>query len=227
MVDANLHFRRQVHRLREAVLIALALGLLLTLAARIASALAREGDWWLLPVCFLAGIVTADFATGSVHWLCDRFFTERTPLVGAALIRPFREHHVDPLAMVRHGLLELHGNSSIPVIGALGLVYCLPHDFAGPGRLVFDSWLLFLCSFSMATNQFHMWAHAPSAAPAVRWLQRRGIILSPEAHARHHAGRFDRSYCLTSGLLNPVLDRVDFFGRLERAIRSLSPATRA
>ena len=78
---------------------------------------------------------------------------------------------------------------------------------------------------SMATNQFHMWAHATSVPASVRWLQRLGLVLSPERHARHHCGEFDRSYCMTSGWLNPLLDRIDLFGRIERRIRGSSGAS--
>ena len=93
-------------------------------------------------------------------------------------------------------------------------------------RQGFDLWLLVFLVASLATSQFHMWAHATQAPAAVRWLQRKGVILSPARHARHHRGGFDRSYCMTSGLLNPVLDRIDFFGNLERGIRSLQRASR-
>jgi hypothetical protein len=31
---------------------------------------------------------------------------------------------------------------------------------------------------------------------------------------------------MTTGLLNPVLDRIDFFGRLERGVRALGSAVR-
>jgi ubiquitin-conjugating enzyme E2 variant len=215
-------------RVLEAVLIAVAAGLWIDLAAGAGRSLAGAGSgaWVALPAAAL-GVLAADFATGTVHWFCDRFFREQTPLVGPMLIRPFREHHRDPAAMTRHGLLELHGNSAIPVIAALLLARALPVVGAGSGggtwRAAFEVGLAVFLAASMATNQFHLWAHHPRPPRAVRWLQRRGIILSPERHALHHRGGFDRSYCMTSGLLNPWLDRVDFFGALERAIRRLPP----
>jgi hypothetical protein len=208
--------------LLDASLIALAGAMLLSLAVRSAESLHATGLWWLLPPSALAGLVCADFATGTVHWVCDRFFREDTPILGALLIRPFRDHHLDPEAMTRHGLLELHGNSCIPVIVALAAARLLPGEAQGVLRLGFDLWLGAFVAASMATNQFHMWAHAASVPSGVRWLQRRGLVLSPERHARHHCGEFDRSYCMTSGWLNPLLDRVDLFGRLERRIRSVS-----
>ncbi len=124
--------------------------------------------------------------------------------------------------MTRHGLLELHGNSCIPVVAALGAARLLGGEMPSVLRLVFDLWMGVFVAASMATNQFHLWAHAASVPASVRWLQRLGLVLSPERHARHHRGEFDRSYCMTSGMLNPLLDRIDLFGRLERRIRGTS-----
>jgi len=45
----------------------------------------------------LLGAVAADLASGVVHWACDTFFAEDTPVIGRALIFPFREDHRDPL----------------------------------------------------------------------------------------------------------------------------------
>ncbi len=212
---------RLARRSVDAGLVAAAVGLLLAQAARSLQGLQATEAWWMIPAAFVLGVLCADFATGAVHWFCDQFFNETTPLLGPALIRPFREHHVDPQGMVRHGLLELHGNSAIPVIAVLGAANLSESSPASPGGVALQLWLFFLCASSMATNQFHRWAHAPSVPGPVRWLQRHGVILSPERHALHHGGRFDRSYCMTSGWMNPLLDRIDFFGRIERGLRAL------
>jgi plasmanylethanolamine desaturase len=62
-------------------------------------------------IMLAAGYLLADLLTGLVHWFCDTFFDEATPLIGPGLIAPFREHHRDPLLMTRHGFLELTGSS--------------------------------------------------------------------------------------------------------------------
>ena len=80
-----------------------------------------------------------------------------------------------------------------------------------------------LCGFAagaLGTNLFHKWAHAEQAPSIVRWLQRRRLILSPDAHRVHHR-TYTGGYCVTSVWLNAVLDVVNFFGRAERAIRWL------
>lgn len=216
--------RFSANRLLDAVLIGAALALWLGLAADAVAALHESGRWWLLAPTALAGVLSADFASGAIHWFCDRFLAEDTPWIGPTLIQPFRDHHHDPAAMTRHGLLELHGNSSIPILTTLVVARALSGAGGVPAQLPVDLWLAFFLAASMATNQFHLWAHHPAPPSAARWLQKRGVILSPQRHALHHRGEFDRSYCMTSGLLNPLLDRVDFFGTLERAIRRLPGA---
>ena len=73
---------------------------------------------------------------------------------------------------------------------------------------------------ALGTNLFHKWAHAQRVPPGVRWLQKRGLILSPEAHHQHHSA-YTHGYCVTHGWMNVILDRFDFFGRAERFIRTV------
>ncbi len=207
--------------------------LLIVVTSLLAAALARDvlraslelEGFWVLPVGLLLGVVSADFATGAVHWFCDSFFAADTPVVGRALVAPFREHHDDPRGITRHGLLELHGNSCIPLIAVLLAARALPGAEGAPGLLV-QSGLLFFTLAATATNQCHKWAHEISPGPVVRWMQRAGLILSPEMHARHHRGEFRQSYCMTTGWMNPFLDRLRFFPRLEQGIRALDPSRR-
>ena len=79
----------------------------------------------------------ADWASGLAHWSCDTFFEEDTPLVGPAVIQPFREHHRDPLAMTRHGFLELNGSNCLRMVVPLAVAVwlCPPRQKAGPNLL--------------------------------------------------------------------------------------------
>jgi hypothetical protein len=71
---------------------------------------------------------------------------------------------------------------------------------------------------TVATNQFHKWAHQESPSAFARWLQRRRLVLEPQHHKRHHTQPFDVNYCITNGWLNPILSRLKFFRRLEAAL---------
>ena len=141
------------------------------------------------------------------------------------MIAPFREHHDDPQGITHHGILELHGNSCIPVIPLLLAALALP-DAASAAGLLAQSGLLCFALGALATNQCHRWAHEDSPGTAVRWLQRAGLCLSPAVHARHHRGDFRQSYCMTTGWMNPLLDRLRFFPRLEQGIRALNRSRR-
>ncbi len=189
------------------------------LAARVARATQSWTDFALLALAVPAGLLLADFVSGCAHWFCDRFFEEDTPVLGPLLIAPFREHHRDPLAMTRHGFLELNGNSALALAPLLAGTW-----IAGPATPVEGS--LFACAVLLsaslallATNQIHRWAHDAQAPRAVLWLQRRGWILPPQHHQRHHQPPHQRSYCITGGWLNSPLERIGWFARCERLLR--------
>jgi ubiquitin-conjugating enzyme E2 variant len=204
----------------ESVFIVAAIGLSARLATLVAPAALASDSWWMLPLAALLGVLCADLASGVLHWFCDTFFSERTPIIGPAFILPFREHHADPRGILRHGLVELHGNSSLAVALVLGVLWALPWDLSGQVGDFARAWLFCMAVATLATNQVHRWAHSEVPPAPARWLQRGGLILSPEGHARHHCGGFHRSFCITTGWLNPLLDRIDFFPRLERRFRS-------
>ncbi|MCZ6463626.1 MAG: kua-ubiquitin conjugating enzyme hybrid localization domain protein [Proteobacteria bacterium] len=163
------------------------------------------------------GYVLADGVSGVVHWAADRFFGPRTPILGPLLVRPFREHHHDPGAMAHHGFLEVSGNSCLVSIPLLGTLASLPAP-ASIGLAFLQAILLSLTIGVFGTNLFHKWAHTANVARPVAWLQRHGWILRPEHHAVHHGGDHDRAFCITTGWLNPLLDRWRFFWQLERLL---------
>ncbi len=167
----------------------------------------------------LLGYLAADLCSGTVHWFCDTFFEEDTPVIGRRVIWPFRDHHRDPLAIVRYRLLEQDGTSYVAVMAPLALAVFS----GGPGTSGSLGFVLHaaVCAFAVGTagtNLFHKWAHMPDPPAAIAWLQKRRLILSPERHALHHRTH-DRSYCVTSGWLNPLLDRSRLFAAVERVVR--------
>jgi hypothetical protein len=197
-----------------------AVGLLGLLGVRVWQGLAVTGAWWMVPAGALVGVLAADFSSGVVHWFGDTFFREESPVIGPMLIAPFREHHRDPEAIALHGQLELHGNSCLPVAVLLLAAVALMPDLSSPAWLLVYMWLFFFALAAGGTNQLHVWAHRRRVPALARALQRRRIILASDAHGLHHSGSFRRSYCITTGWMNPILDRIDFFPKLERGIRA-------
>jgi plasmanylethanolamine desaturase len=191
------------------------------LAARIALAANARGHLLSIGAGALAGYLVADLVSGIVHWFCDTFFSEDTPVIGRAFIHPFREHHRDPLAITRHGFLEVNGNNCLAL-----LILLVPLEL-GAAPIGARVPLLFLqmtatafCSFTFLTNQCHKWAHQKSVIPPVRWLQQSGILLSKSHHALHHRPPFAQAYCVTTGRMNPLLDRLQIFARIEDLVRA-------
>ena len=169
----------------------------------------------------LVGYVLADFASGFVHWACDRFGTETTPLLGPNFIKPFRHHHVDPKAITHHDFIETNGNNSIVTLPMMGMAWLIPVDV---------TWgvFAFTCFTSLAfwvflTNQFHKWSHQDlDEVPwIIKALQKSKIVMSVEHHQVHHTAPHDAYYCITSGWLNRPLDAIGFWTKAEALIEHI------
>ena len=195
----------------KACALAAACLLFIAVAVRLTAVVSTGGAVALLAVGVLAGYLLADFVSGTVHWFCDTFFAEDTPLIGRKVIRPFRDHHRHPAAITRYRLLEQDGTNYFLSIPLLWLAW-------RQGGVFFCATAWGFALGAMGTNLFHKWAHAERVPAGVRWLQRHRLILSPEAHAIHHR-MYTGGYCVTTGWVNVIADRIDFFGRAERLVR--------
>jgi len=184
--------------------------------------LAAQGRLWLIAPALALGMVAGDFVSGLVHWLADTYGSERTPIVGGSFIKWFRLHHVYPKDICTHGFINTNGNTCILV--APLVVLCLPFvwdEDVSATRSFSVLVVVLMAATTVATNQFHKWAHEDAPSLLARGLQKSRLILPPAHHSQHHAGPFDAHYCIANGWLNPLLDRVKFFGRLERALAKL------
>lgn len=195
------------------VSIVAAVALLALFAVRIVTNLAPA--WW-MPVAFLLGIAVADLGSGLVHWFADTWGDDDLPVIGHRLLKPFRLHHVDPDNFLRRSFIDANGDVAFATLPALLLLLLVPLDRAwGPAVAIAG---LGLCGVGMWTNQIHQWAHMPSPPGPVRVLQRCGLLLGQQAHAAHHAGAYDRHYCITTGWWNEPLEAMGFFRRAEAVI---------
>ncbi len=175
---------------------------------RIDAALAPIDVLW-LALGGMAGVLAADLATGLVHALGDRCFEEDTPWIGPSLIQPFREHHVDPQAITRHGFFEVTGNNALVTLPvAAWVAVAAPSLGAGPLTTAAFGFGVCFGLVAVASNMFHRWAHMRDVPRLVGWLQERRLILSPRHHGRHHRAAHDQNYCVATGWMNPVVDRL-------------------
>jgi ubiquitin-conjugating enzyme E2 variant len=204
-----------------------AAGVLLALLAPFAGhtlrALSTGTHGCMLAGAALAGVVAADFVTGFLHWLCDTFFAEDTPVIGPAVIEPFREHHRDPLAMTQRAFLRVSNSNVVATCVMLASVFAWRALRGGPPSAFVDAWITSLACALWLTNQLHKWAHVPRVPGSVAWLQRARLILPPAHHARHHTAADGRAFCVTTGWLNPLMDGARVFRTAERLVRFVRP----
>jgi ubiquitin-conjugating enzyme E2 variant len=203
-----------------------------TLCAALAVAVLRElvAGWGKAPpsaltvaLALVGGYLAADLASGIVHFLADTIGSSSTPVLGRKFIAPFRTHHERPVEITEHDFLETNGDSCLVAAMVLLATVLGTHADRGGAEAAWALFGLVLAGMVVLTTQFHKWAHAARAPRFARWLQRAGLILPPEEHAGHHEPPFNRRYCITSGILNPLLDGTGIL----RACQRLWSAPRA
>lgn len=171
---------------------------------------------FLLHLAQALGIVLlADFLAGVVHWLEDAYFTEDTPVIGPLLIRPNIVHHHFPRHFTRLTWWQSSGDlvilSALVVLGAW---------WAG-----FLSWQVWLfVALSANANQIHKWSHRTRTenGPVISFLQDLRVLQTPHQHALHHTDPKNTYYCPITNVLNPALEFIGFWPRLENAIERVT-----
>lgn len=183
------------------------------------SRLAGQGRLWLVLFAVPLGMLAGDFVSGLVHWFADTYGSDRTPLVGANFIKPFRLHHVYPKDICTHGFIATNGNTCILAAPLVG--FCLPfvwEEEVSAMRAFTVLTTVLMAATTVATNQFHKWAHEDAPPRVARLLQRAHLILRPQHHSQHHTAPHLTDYCIANGWLNPLLEKIKFFSRLEHAL---------
>ena len=182
----------------------------------------------LLPYFLFAivlGHISADFVSGFVHWAADTWGSVDWPIVGNSLIRPFREHHVDPKAITRHDVIETNGDNCMITLPLLLITSFYTYLFnANSKSYLIISFICSLSLFVLLTNQIHKWSHQDKVPVLISILQKMRIILHPIHHEIHHQAPFNKYYCITTGWLNYPLNKIHFFSTLENVIQKMTGA---
>ena len=171
--------------------------------------------WW-TPLVLAVAACAADFVSGLVHWTADTWFSETMPVLGRRFLRPFRVHHVNPDDFLRRNFVDCNGD--VAMLNMPMLIAALAVPVLSDSGAAVSLALVAFAATSLPTNQVHQWAHMPDPPAAVRWLQRRRIILSADDHARHHQEPYVANYCIATGWCNRWLLALGFFPACERLI---------
>ncbi len=171
----------------------------------------------LIPV----GVVAADVFTGAGHYLADNFGRVDTPVLGHMFIYRFRQHHDDQTLICLGDFREINGGLCLLMLPAAATVAALSGGAPSAVGLAVGTLVLSFAVGGAATNQVHRWAHDRACPAPVRVLQRAGILLSPRRHAIHHRAPHHLHFCITIGVLNPLLDRIGFWHRLADGLVAL------
>lgn len=156
------------------------------------------------------GWLIADLATGIFHWWEERCARESWPIIGKHIITPNRVHHRDRLAFLDKSFAD---RNAAAIIGAL-VVGALWWWLIGLSVV-----LVFATIGGAISTIVHTWTHAAKTAPKfVRVMQETGVIQSPKHHADHHRPPSDSHYCALTDWLNPTLDALDVWARMERGL---------
>jgi plasmanylethanolamine desaturase len=195
------------HRIFEIISVGAFIAFAGGLIYRVVGEVAGRFSWqigMLIVLLVVVAYAVADLASGVVHFLLDNFGSPDTPVIGQKFVKPFRDHHTDPMAMTHGDFIAVNADNVFVCLPVLIPVFFLldvgKHPFVG----VF---LVALVSGVIMTNQLHKWAHMPTVPRLVAAAQRSGVVLSKEHHSLHHSGGYDSNYCITWGHLDVLLNR--------------------
>lgn len=160
-------------------------------------------------------VAFADFVAGVVHWLEDAYFTEDTPVIGPLFIRPNILHHHQPRYFTKLTWWDSSKDLLLASVLLLFVVWKLD--------LLSWQWWLF-AAVSVNANQVHKWSHRTRAENGwlISKLQDWRIMQTPRHHGLHHTDPKNTYYCPVTNLVNPPLERIEFWTRLEALIERLT-----
>ena len=122
------------------------------------------------------------------------------------LIYDFKNHHPRPEALGRRAMVVQVGSSilfgTLPASLAVNLAALL---LPLPGWLVFGA-VVFLVASTFA-QYFHGTLHREHNPPLIGAMRRVGLLMTPTAHAKHHA-TLTRDFATNCGWSNPLVNRL-------------------
>jgi hypothetical protein len=164
----------------------------------------------------LIGILIADFITGIFHWFEDQYLNDDCFLCRKfSFIKSISDdnniHHKDPQDITKYNMLENTKNSFIIALPVILILFLMD--------ILFNITTTTSVLFMIFTNHLHSLSHMPpkKLSKFTIFLQKTWIICNPINHHKHHVTT-NSNYCVTSRILNIVLDGINFWRILEKII---------
>lgn len=166
----------------------------------------------------MSSIVLGDFATGVFHWSVDNYGGLNTPVFGK-VCAAFQGHHVTPWTIT----FRPFANNVYKI--AYGTIPALVVLAIAPCSIYVRTFFALFINWWLLSQEFHKYSHMRQVPPVMKFLQDSKIILSKKEHGLHHTSPFEGHYCILTGVCNPILDRLNFFRYLEKAVYLMTGAS--
>ncbi len=165
---------------------------------------------WITAQVFLLWLA-ADFITGIAHWWEDTYGNPNWPVIGKYIVEPNLVHHKQPAKLLEGTYWSRVNTSFFAALFVGGLFWLL-----GLG-----SWQFYLCLFfCVQGNEIHAMSHRPDRLnhKFVLFLQKIGIFQEKKMHRWHHKAPYETNFCIMSNFVNPILNKIGFWSKLEWVI---------
>ena len=155
--------------------------------------------------------ILADFITGVVHWWEDTYGNPNWPIIGKYVVKPNLIHHKQP-AKLLEGSYWSRINTSFFAALIIGVIFWLCNLL---------SWKVTLCLlFCVQANEIHAMSHRPDRknSKITLFMQKIGIFQSKKMHRWHHKAPYETNFCIMSNFVNPILNKIEFWRKIEWVI---------
>ena len=158
------------------------------------------------------GYLFADFIMAKYHWFKDSYCSPSTPIIGKFMIQKSRIHHIKP-----RYILEVSDAKILSESTFWTSLWTIPLVF------IFRKFRIFfatLFSFISINDVSHKYAHMDDLERPL-WatiLQKFRLFQSYEEHHLHHIEPHDSNYAPITPWINPILEKINYWRRLEKLI---------
>lgn len=163
----------------------------------------------------ISAYLMSDFLMGMFHWLKDTYFSPHTFYIGKRFIWNSRLHHIKPRYITQFSNWKIFMDSAKwTLLWMAPLTYFI-------GINLFTCILFFMIGIN---DIIHKYAHTldHERPKLITLLQKTNIIQSREEHYQHHISPHEINYCPITPYLNGVLQKVNFWRRLESVVEKIS-----